>query len=248
MSIGDTLTEARKKKGQSLKDVEKETKIRAKYLEALEQNKFDLIPGDAYVKIFIREYAHFLNIDPDPLVSEYKEKYESAPQYEKLTPVNVGTPKKPYRKVFFGFFIIMLFLAGGFFIWRTGLLKSQAEKALVTKKVKPVETKPKRESHQEVVPEKKQSENVSLPPPPPSPKLTVKVTAVGQEESWIKAEVDGQTVFEDAISAGQVKEWSAQNTIVLNIGNPTAVQVEKNGVLDSEISKARKPITKAFTP
>jgi hypothetical protein len=56
--------------GLSLTDAQKATKIRARYLEALEREHFDLLPGAAYARGFLRSYAYLLGLDPDPLLDE----------------------------------------------------------------------------------------------------------------------------------------------------------------------------------
>jgi cytoskeleton protein RodZ len=68
--IGNTLREARLRLGLSLTDAEKATKIRARYLEALEQERFRALPAAAYARGFLREYAELLELDPDPLLLE----------------------------------------------------------------------------------------------------------------------------------------------------------------------------------
>ena len=55
-----------------ISEVESETKIRAKYLRALENEEYNLLPGPAYVKSFLRTYAEFLNLDSRELVNAYK--------------------------------------------------------------------------------------------------------------------------------------------------------------------------------
>lgn len=65
------LREARIRKGLSIRDVEDATKIRVKYLEALEQDDFEVIPGSTYVKAFLRTYATYLKLDADELVDDY---------------------------------------------------------------------------------------------------------------------------------------------------------------------------------
>ncbi len=74
--IGNILREARIRKGLSLTDVETITKIRSKYLEALEEDDFEVLPGPTVVKGFLRSYAVFLKLDPDPLLAEYRSQYE----------------------------------------------------------------------------------------------------------------------------------------------------------------------------
>ena len=68
--IGNTLREARLAIGLSLTDAQKATKIRARYLEALEQERFRMLPAPAYARGFLRSYAELLGLDPDPLLRE----------------------------------------------------------------------------------------------------------------------------------------------------------------------------------
>ncbi len=57
-------------------DVETRTKIRAKYLRALENEEFGMLPGPTFVKTFLRTYAEMLGLDPHVLVEEYRANYE----------------------------------------------------------------------------------------------------------------------------------------------------------------------------
>jgi cytoskeleton protein RodZ len=77
--IGETLREARTRKGWSLKDAEDRTKIRSKYLQALEHDDFSVIPGPTFVRGFLRTYAGFLDLDAALLVEEYRARYEPEP-------------------------------------------------------------------------------------------------------------------------------------------------------------------------
>lgn len=70
--IGNTLREARISRELSLADVENITKIRSKYLQALEENDFEVLPGTTVVKGFLRSYAVFLKLDADQLLNEYR--------------------------------------------------------------------------------------------------------------------------------------------------------------------------------
>jgi cytoskeleton protein RodZ len=75
-SIGDTLREARMRQRLDIADVEERTKIRAKYLRALENEEFGLLPGSTFAKTFLRTYAEVLGLDPHVLVEEYRSNYE----------------------------------------------------------------------------------------------------------------------------------------------------------------------------
>ena len=70
-------------------EVEAATKIRAKYLRALENEEWDLLPGPTFVKTFLRTYAEFLDLDPRLLVEEYRQRYER-PSTQDLTPFGAG--------------------------------------------------------------------------------------------------------------------------------------------------------------
>ena len=77
--IGDKLRSAREAKGLSIEDIEKATKIQGRYLTAIEQNQFDKLPGDFYVRAFIRQYAQIVGLDGKELLSEY---HDEVPQAE----------------------------------------------------------------------------------------------------------------------------------------------------------------------
>src|SRR3954452_23653342 len=66
-------------------DVEAQTKIRAKYLRALENEDFGTLPGATFVKSFLRTYAEFLGLDPHLLVEEYRARHDPRDESE-LTP------------------------------------------------------------------------------------------------------------------------------------------------------------------
>jgi cytoskeleton protein RodZ len=90
-SIGETLREARMRQRLDIADVEERTKIRAKYLRALENEEFGMLPGPTFVKTFLRTYAEMLGLDPHVLVEEYRADYERADELEQpLGPPAVG--------------------------------------------------------------------------------------------------------------------------------------------------------------
>jgi cytoskeleton protein RodZ len=70
--IGDTLSEARTRRGVDLDEVHAATGIRPRYLRAIEQEDWDALPEEFYARSFIRKYARFLGLDPDPLVADYR--------------------------------------------------------------------------------------------------------------------------------------------------------------------------------
>jgi len=98
--IGDQLRETRMRNRIDISEVEASTKIRAKYLRALENEEWDLLPGPTFVKTFLRTYADYLGLDARNLVEEYRARYER-PSAQELTPfgTNIGArrarPRRP---------------------------------------------------------------------------------------------------------------------------------------------------------
>ena len=88
-SVGQTLREAREARGLTLHDIQEKTKIQPRYLMAIEEDRFDALPGHFYTRAFIRTYAEHIGIDPQPLLSELKEpegdELESVQEFQQLS-------------------------------------------------------------------------------------------------------------------------------------------------------------------
>ncbi len=89
--IGATLREARMRARIDISEIESATKIRAKYLRALENEEWNLLPGPTYVKTFLRTYAEALGLDAKLLVEEYKLRHERLSDNELARPI--GPPR-----------------------------------------------------------------------------------------------------------------------------------------------------------
>lgn len=88
--IGNSLRTAREKQGLGYPDVELATKIRAKYIRALEEEDFTVLPGDAYIRGFLRTYADYLGLDGEIYVEEYASRF--------ITSWRDDIPEPPQRK------------------------------------------------------------------------------------------------------------------------------------------------------
>lgn len=73
--IGASLREARTRRGLSSAEVQKAIRIRERYLTALEEERWDQLPGDAYAKGFLRTYAEFLGLDGDLYIDEWNSRF-----------------------------------------------------------------------------------------------------------------------------------------------------------------------------
>ncbi|HET9154380.1 MAG TPA: helix-turn-helix domain-containing protein [Solirubrobacterales bacterium] len=98
--VGKKLREARTRKKLSLQAVEEATKIRGRYLQALENDEWDQLPGDIYARAFIRTYGRYLGLDGDRLAEEQRQDRGAARPGERLPrvdpkPGRVARPRSP---------------------------------------------------------------------------------------------------------------------------------------------------------
>jgi hypothetical protein len=82
--IGTTLREARNRRKVDLSEVEEATKIRVRFLRAMENEEWDVLPGDTYARAFIRTYAGYLGLDGERLAEDYRAGGE--PGHDRLAP------------------------------------------------------------------------------------------------------------------------------------------------------------------
>jgi transcriptional regulator with XRE-family HTH domain len=90
-SIGEVLRQAREARGISLAEAEEATKVRQKFLEALEQDDFQRLPGEVYRRGFLKSYAIYLGLDPEPLLARYRA--QRAPAEEQKAAPGVSAPR-----------------------------------------------------------------------------------------------------------------------------------------------------------
>src|ERR1700760_4328799 len=94
--IGATLREARMRQHSDISEGEPQAKIRSKYLRALENEEWDLLPGNTFVKTFLRTYAEALGLDARLLLEEYKLRYERLSDAD-LLPISPQTARDRER-------------------------------------------------------------------------------------------------------------------------------------------------------
>ena len=94
-AIGATLRDTRARRRIDLTQVESETKIRVRYLRALENEEWDVLPGGAYTRSFIRTYATFLGLDGERLADTYRREYEQTAAERPSRHEPVPAPRPP---------------------------------------------------------------------------------------------------------------------------------------------------------
>jgi len=112
-SLAEVLKSTRKKKGLSLEEAEEETKVRSKYLEALEESRFDVLPGNVYALGFLAKYAEFLGLEKEPILAQFKLERGEEKDLGKLV------PERRIRQAYFSItpriiaiFAVVIVLAG----------------------------------------------------------------------------------------------------------------------------------------
>jgi cytoskeleton protein RodZ len=94
--IGSTLRETRMRDRIDISEVEAQTKIRAKYLRAIENEEWDLLPGPIYAKSFLRTYGDYLGLDSRALVDEFRRRYEGPADHD-IRPIASRPPRERDR-------------------------------------------------------------------------------------------------------------------------------------------------------
>jgi cytoskeleton protein RodZ len=98
-AIGDSLREARTRRGLSAADVQKGIRIRERYLTALEEERWELLPGEAYTKGFLRTYAEFLGLDGNLYIDEFNTRLVHREEEPPLVPQSLVAAHRTRRGV-----------------------------------------------------------------------------------------------------------------------------------------------------
>jgi cytoskeleton protein RodZ len=96
--IGNSLREARMRRGVDFAQAELATKIRGKYLRALEEEQFETLPAQTYVKGFLRTYAEYLGLDGQLYVDEYNSRFVAGEEHEARAPRTRRSSAQPQRR------------------------------------------------------------------------------------------------------------------------------------------------------
>src|SRR5215212_441278 len=152
--IGETLREARMRRRIDMTEVETTTKIRAKYLRALENEEWELLPGPTFVKSFLRTYAEYLGLDARLLVEEYRQRFER-PSTQDLTPFSAarlgGLRRRRARLAAMGPVLVVVVLVVGLLgaLYALGTIGNDDESPARRNAMRPTPTPTPTASHHE---------------------------------------------------------------------------------------------------
>jgi cytoskeletal protein RodZ len=215
--IGSTLREARMRQGLELHDAERATRIRARYLAALEEERFDQLPEEVYAKAFLRTYADFLGLDGDLYVAEFNARLEASrpppppPPEQRLTWPRLNL--RAAAVVGAGAALV----GAGLLAWR---FAGGAEERMV-----PVAPSPPRAVTT--------TTKAALPSRHKRPALARVVMTAAGGECWLSVRVgsrDGRVLFEGLLHEGGLLHF-ARRRLWVRVGAPWNLQVTLNGRL-----------------
>jgi cytoskeleton protein RodZ len=233
--LGEMLRAARHDMGVSLAEVEEGTKIRHRFLVALEDEDFTALPETIYVTGFLRTYARYLGLDPEQAVILFKEQsgrrdllgvqsetrlLREANKKSSISPAGVSL-----LLIVAGLALLLFYgyqqylnLSDGFPVQAGAVLPEATSTPLVAAAATPT------------VPA------VGPPATPtvaPSPTTVSGVTIdlkVVKENCWVRAIVDDQMIFQGTLSPGEARNWKGERSILLRVGNAGAADITYNGI------------------
>jgi cytoskeleton protein RodZ len=216
--IGNSLREARLRQGLEFVEAEQATKIRGKYVRALEDEQFEILPGQTYVKGFLRTYAEYLGLDGQLYVDEYNSRYipgdEETPLRAQSKSMVGRNPRVESSVVLVALAAIGIVTALVVVAWRFG--NDTPETAIPDFSSEPAETRAKRPARK--------------PARPAAPIARVTITgALG--DSWVEVHqrtAAGRELYRGTLEAGSTIRF-AQRRMHVVMGRPGNLRLKVNG-------------------
>jgi hypothetical protein len=223
--IGGSLREARLKRNLTPADVQKAIRIRDRYLQALEEEHWELLPGDAYVKGFLRTYADYLGLDGNLYVDEYNSRFAHPEEQPHLVPERFARTSRPFGGV--GFMRplvavgIIVAIVAAVAAWQLSSSSSGKHSA------PPTTTPTTTASH--TPPKKKPKKHVAVA----LPSRAVVVASRGNSWLWVRSgSATGPTLYQGTLLHGKTLPVNLKNGPVwIRIGDPPSIDVRLGGKL-----------------
>jgi cytoskeleton protein RodZ len=249
-NFGASFRKARESSGLALDKIAADTRISSRFLTAIENEDFHLLPGGVFNRGFIRAYAERVGLNPDQALADYDRLSVAAEEpAETLQNVERASMRRSERNLYPIAAGILLLLVGVFYVvTRNGTTGSAAEPPPPAAAVKPATPAPAPEPPPAPVEETPvpQSATQTTPPaaaavtpapttpaPPPQPaaaKATSLVLDINIKElTWMKVATDGAVVLNDNLQPGATQRFTAGSKIDVMIGNAAGAVLKING-------------------
>jgi len=206
--LGEHLRQARLERGITLEQIQNSSKIRLRYLQALEAGSFSAIPGEVYLRGFLQNYASCVGLDPHAILELYDRMRtaKETPVEKPAEPPATSTRQRTWREpALLGAGIVLVGLLI-LLVVRSGIPRPEQRRA------------PKKsvDTGRDPAPAARRQGGVNL---------VLQYTA----RCWVSIRCDGRLVFEGTVDAGAIQEWTAQEVILGQFGNSGGVRAELNG-------------------
>lgn len=254
-TVGEVLRQEREKKGLTVKDIEAGTSIRALYISAIEDNNFSVVPGEVYLKGFIRNYANYLGLNGQDIVELYRQNQNPLPKADPIVVDSHLTAKKPSEqrretketttneaanssasKWLIG--VLAVCLVGGAGWW---FVFGAGKPATPQPSQQPAKTSP-------IIPAQPTVPQTPIVPAQPVPKTKPVTVAVKvSDDCWAQILADGKEVYEGILKPGESKTWEAEQTIVVKLGNAGAAELSHNGQIVGKLGATGEVVSRTFT-
>lgn len=248
---GEILKAERERKGLSIKEVEQSTSIRSLYLSAIEEGNYSVVPGEVYLKGFIRNYAAFLGLNSQELVELYRQTQNAPPEIaterkdtEKPAAKQPATTSQKVKEgraassplKWTAMLIVPIIAAAGFW-WYS---QTPPESSGQINNVKPAPSAPAQPAPVSPAP--------NVLPAAPAQSKPVVVIATFTDECWTQVMADGKEVYEGIPKIGESLTWEAQQTITVKLGNASGADITYNGKPQGKLGAKGDVLVKTFTP
>jgi hypothetical protein len=214
--IGSSLREARERQNLELPRIERDTRIRTKFLQALEDEQFDRMPAPANAKGFLRTNADYLGLDAQRFVDEYNAHFAPAEEPQAAAPVRIRRPGRLRRRLLV---VVPVALAVGLVAWGCSLGGSHHRHPAVSGPPHP-------------------HTRVSTTTPPPAPRTATpkpgraRISLMATRgPCWLSVRLGsdtGRLLYERTLEQGQAVGFSGLN-LWIRIGAPWNLDATLNG-------------------
>ncbi len=240
--IGNFLKERREAKGISLIEVEKDLKIRKKYLQALEEGNIDVIPGKTYLVGYLRNYSKYLSIDEEninQIIQTYKNLEKQKVKLEKTKEENIYLKTKdrsmfekkrvffPVKYVYLASFVLIIFI--GLFLLSRSLKEAQDfpipspeignETSInIEEKTDDISTLAEELIESEAIIAEYSTEESILAEKLPILKL------IADDRAWLKVISEDKIIFEGILFEGEEFFWETDQSLEIITEYPTKIE------------------------
>jgi cytoskeleton protein RodZ len=214
-SFGDNLRRERELRGVSLREIAEGTKISVRFLQALEEERLDVLPGGLFPRAFVRQYAQFIGLDAERTAADFAAVHREAPlERRPPAPPSRRLPVSPGH-LFLG---VVAVLAVFLTLRRTGGEKEPA----------PLAARAPAAARPAVLPTDRVYPSPATEPAARATSDGLVLTMTAQQDCWVEVRADGETVINRVLAEGESETFAAQGEIVLSVGNAGGLSLKVN--------------------